>query len=365
MVTAVILVAAVFLLIAGMLLLRRTTKLHNSSKEEAEDKETGWMEVPRVPRPRSPLETVTFNEAIQSDALTKKIREYAPQRFAYELGLDPANIVIQTISLAKDRRSLTIAYKFSKHGRQRLKSGKAVIPLDQSSSSFLPVLRDKETGRFLELARARRIDPSRWAQVSSLTVSIAHMIAGFDVVSRLEQLDSKIAMLLQGREIDQKAELEKIYQMARERLAGELKQSDLEEMRRWRGELYRLRAIWRDELHNTIKSAPDPDMRLRLEYLLDRRAQKISDHLLSVAKKLLLTKVAFATDLYLAQETGTIDVFLRQTVADEGESWACVKNDLNKLAEKMNSTAGQNVKLLGEAVSAYTNVLRGLNLSEQ
>jgi hypothetical protein len=355
-----LLVTAVALLGVGTLLWQRTRSKRGSNSEIIALAETLQSQPPK-----SPLTQVSFDQALGSSALTDAIGEYSRKRFAYDLGLDPGNIVIQGVSFAKGRESLTVSYEFSKRGMRLWKAGKAVIPLDKHTGYALPVLSDKKTGEFIELAKGRKLDLSKFAQLSSILVSTAHVISNMDIVNRLEQIDRKLDVLVQGREIDQRAKLERIYQMARERLAGELRLEDYEDMRRWRGELYELRAIWREELYNAVRSAPNPEGWLQIKWAQNRRGEKTREHLLPTVKTLLLTKVALVTDLCLAEATGTIDGFVLQTVADEEKMWARVKNDLLKLADQMTCDLGpgKDVRLLAEAASTYTNVLQGLSFN--
>jgi hypothetical protein len=74
----------------------------------------------------------------------------------------------------------------------RLKAGSAYIPLHGGSNSLLPMLADKETGQFLEIAKGKSLHLLKLAEVSALVVSAAHIIAGMDVVKRLDKVDRKL-----------------------------------------------------------------------------------------------------------------------------------------------------------------------------
>jgi len=208
-----------------------------------------------LPRPVSPLLSVSFLDALNTSALGNSLGQYATDRMSYQLGIDPVNVVIQSVSLVKDQSSLHIAYEFSKRGMRLYKSGEAVIPMAKDAGGALPVLSDSHTARFIEMAKGRRIDPAKFAQISAIVVSVAHVISGMDVVRRLDVLDRKMDILIAGREIDQKAELESIYQMAKERLSGSISSRDQEELLRWRKDLYELRSVWRQELDRLIKTS--------------------------------------------------------------------------------------------------------------
>jgi hypothetical protein len=310
---------------------------------------------------------VTFDQALHSARLNDALHEYQKKRFAYELGLDPANIVVQGISMGENRKTITVAYEFSKGGTRMYRSGKAVIPLHKETGYLLPELSDKETGKLIELAKGRRIDPSKFAQVSLIVVSTAHVISGMDVVKRMEKLDRKLDVLLEGREFDQKAELEKIYQMARERLAGKVTEGDHQEMLRWRGELYELRSVWRQEFQALVANAPDPEewkVFSLSTWTQNWREKDTRSHMVEGAKKLRLTKLAFAVDLCLAHETGSIDKFVTLTVGDEQVLWAPLVESLNTLAGKMETKHSLDVRALAGAVCGFRDTLKAMSVKQ-
>lgn len=316
--------------------------------------------------PTSPLTEVSFAQALHTSALSDSFNQHAKERFAFELGLNFANVLIQGVSLAKDQRSLSIVYEFSKRGLELHRSGKAVIPLSIETGKVLPVLSDTHTGKFVEMAKGRPIDPARFAQVSSIVISVAHVISSMDVVNRLEALDRKLDVLLQGREIDQKAELGMIYQMARERLSGGVKQEDRAELLRWRGHLYKLRFAWQEELQNLIRSAPNPEDWKVLKpgtWKQDWREKGTSEHMVSGATKMRLTKLAFMMDVCLAQETGTIDKLLTQTAADEYVFWIPIMEEMQGMSRKAKGPDGDALRMLSEAVTGYTHLLEFLTSS--
>jgi hypothetical protein len=313
--------------------------------------------------PTSPLVYVSFDRALQSADLTNEVPAFARKRVAYSLGLDPANVVIQGMSLSENGDGILVSYEFSKRGMRLWQSRKAFVPTRLGSDNLIPQLSDAQTGRFIEQAQGKRVFPSHFPQISSLVVSAAHVIAGMDMVERLERLDRKLDVLLQGREFDQKAELEEIYQMARERLSGTLIATDRQDMLRWRGDLYRLRSVWRQELEQLIADSPDPDRRKLFHpttWKQNWREENTRDHMISGAKRLRLTKVAFAVDLYLAFETDSLDKFVTITMPDEQALWTPVVESIKALSAKMESEHAPDVKALAEAVCGYQDALKAI-----
>jgi hypothetical protein len=319
-------------------------------------------------RPVSPLLSVSFSDALNTSALGNSLGQYATDRMSYQLGIDPVNLVIQSVSLAKDQRSLHIAYEFTKRGMRLYKSGEAVIPMAKDAGGALPILSDSGTGRFIEMAKGRRIDPAKFAQISSIVVSVAHVISGLDVVRRLDVLDRNMDLLIAGREIDQKAKLESIYQMAKERLSGSISSRDQEDLLRWRKDLYELRSVWREELEHLIKTSPDLEERKLLKmgsWTQNGRERVASQHMISGAIKLRLTKLAFILDLYLAQETESIDKFVLATVPDEHRLWASIMGNVDSLSSKAKGAEGDSLRLLSATVTGYTNVLESIKARER
>jgi hypothetical protein len=358
----VLIAISVFLLVAAGLYVARSRKSRTLTETPCAE-----LSAPALVPPPSPLLEVTFDQALHSAGLTDALLEYQKKRFAYELGLDPANIVVQGISMGENRDSITVAYEFSKRGMRLFRSGKAVIPLHKETGYLLPELSDKKTGQLIELAKGRQIHPSNFAQVSSIIVSTAHVISSMDIVKRMEKLDRKLDALLQGREFDQKAELEMIYQMARERLAGKVTEADHQEMLQWRGELYKLRSVWRQEFQALVAGAPDPEEWRVFSpptWKQNWREEDTRSHMVEGAKKLRLTKLAFAVDLCLAHETRSINKFVTLTAADEQALWAPLVEDLNTLAGKMETKHSLDVKALADAVRGYRDSLKAMSFKQ-
>src|SRR6185437_10856968 len=97
------------------------------------------------------------------------------------------------------------------------------------------------------------------AQISSLIVSSAHIIAGLDNAKTLKRIEHKVDEVLKEWTREQKAELEEIYVMSREILSEPLTESSLNQLKAYRGKLVRLRAHWRQSIKDSLHDASDPD----------------------------------------------------------------------------------------------------------
>jgi len=317
-----------------------------------------------LPLPKSPMLRVSFEEAFETHALASAISDFGRESVAVGLGIDAAHVGLQALSLVQRGGQLVMAVQFTEAGTGALKAGSAYIPL-HGDSSVLPMLADKETGRFLEIAKCKSPNLLKLAEVSALIVSAAHVIAGMDVVKRLDKVDRKLDELLAGRVIDQRAKLKRIYLMAGELLAGVMTEGDRNQLRGYRSELLDLRLGWQGELARSLRQAPDPNKVSLINQLTKfgqgRREAKLKEALNENADRLRLYRTAFLMDLCLAQSTGTAHLFIRQTAAGELRSWSPIATDFRRLVEKItNPSVLTDVVPLRDAVTGFTSSLECL-----
>lgn len=318
-----------------------------------------------LPMPKSPMLRVSFEEAFETHALASAISDFGRESVAVGLGIDAANASIQALSLVERGGQLVMAVEFTEAGTGALKASTAYIPLHGDSNSRLPMLADKETGRFLEIAKVKSLHLLKLAEVSALIVSAAHIIAGMDVVKRLDKVDGKLDELLAGRVIDQRAKLKRIYLMARELLTGVLTEGDRNQLRGYRDELLDLRLGWQGEFLRSLRDAPDPDkvswINQRTKFGRRRREDKLDEALVDNADRLKLYRTAFLMDLCLAQSTGTAHLFIRQTAAEELRSWSPIASDFRTIADKISKPRLlSDVVPLRDAVNEFTSSLECL-----
>jgi hypothetical protein len=308
---------------------------------------------------------VSFEEAFETHALASAISDFGRESVAVGLGIDAANVGLQALSLVERGGQLVMAVEFTEAGTGALNAGSAYIPLHGRSNSLLPMLADKETGQFLEIAKGKSLHLLKLAEVSALVVSAAHIIAGMDVVKRLDKVDRKLEELLAGRVIDQRAKLKRIYLMAGELLAGVLTDGDRSQLRGYRAELLDLRLGWQGELARSLRQAPDPD---KVSWInrwtklgQGRREAKLKEALDDNADRLRLYRTAFLMDLCLAQSTGTAHLFIRQTAAGELRSLSPIATDFRRLVAKItNPSVLSDVVPLRDAVTGFTSSLECL-----
>lgn len=315
-------------------------------------------------RPISPFARVSFEQALNSSSLENELGSYGRSYIGYAFGLDTANVAIQGLALSSER--LQIVYEFSQQGTHLVKTGNAVIPLEKGSGGMLPMLSDAKTHEFLEQAKGHvvHIDRARLAEISSIVVSIAHIVSNADLVKRLERTERKLDRLLIGRSIDQTAELGSIYSMVRERSSRDMiGESNLST--EWRRKLQVLRRTWSGEIESQTKIAPDPSKAKWYAlgtWTAEWRDNTVAKHLAGIAEKVRLCRVALLVDLYLAFETGATEGFVKTTVKDEFEAWTAVTQNLKLLANAATTDRGEYTRILSQVCQAYEEVLRGMSL---
>ena len=313
--------------------------------------------------PASPLTMISFQQALEVGGLEQEIEDYSKKLIGFSFGLDAANVAIQEVSLSD--KEMRIAWGFTKkRGMKRFKSKKAIIQLESGSGRALPFLVVSETHKFIEQAKGALDISARIAEVSASVVAIAHVISNADLVRRMKTINRKIDVLARGRAIDQEAKLAKIYQGARERLQEGINEAYLMEMRSWRDDLFELRRVWRTEIEDKLRDAPDTRKSKFLRpstWLEKKREQALKEHLIDVAHRIRLTRLSLLIDLCLAHETRTTDVFITVTVADESKLWSGAVDKLNSLADEMRTEEGDGVRALAGACQGYRDALYGLS----
>jgi hypothetical protein len=83
------------------------------------------------------------------------ISNYGRENLLFSVGADPANVVIQALAIRETQRGLTLVCEMSDKGRHLFKEGKAVLALHRDSGGYLPILRDKESKKFIEILRGK------------------------------------------------------------------------------------------------------------------------------------------------------------------------------------------------------------------
>jgi hypothetical protein len=268
----------------------------------------------------------TFATASERCALSG-LREMLNSRAA-----DGITLTINTVQLLGSGAELVVSA--SAHGQKLLESGVAVISQHRSSGQLLPILRDRETGKIIELLKGEFKNSFQLAALSAAVIGAAHMIAGADIAKHLKAVEARLDLVIAFRRIDQMSTLERIYTAAKELIAGPLGEAERWEMWRLRNELRELRLAWRREFHHHLNLIEDPQQASWFQRMFtfqktsdERIYGKITDAQINLA----LLEYSLRLDHALAVTGGTIEKF-QSTLADE-------LNELQELAGLLQSKA--------------------------
>jgi hypothetical protein len=138
---------------------------------------------------------VSFHDALHTHALTTQVDSYYRSAIGTLMSGDGLNAAIQSIAMTGDK--LELVYSFSDEAKRLYDSGKAVIPVHLASGRRLPWMMDRN-GIIIEQAKGAGVVTVRLAQATALIVSAAHIVAGLDMVRRLEAVDRKLSILVAG-----------------------------------------------------------------------------------------------------------------------------------------------------------------------
>lgn len=311
--------------------------------------------------PPSPLTTVPFASALQSQELGLALKEYCASSLTNLLSGDGANIAIQTLLLSSNE--LTLVYKFSREATALYEAGKLTIPLHRESGRLLPWMMDKD-GMVFEQAKSASMMAARLASVWAVVVSTAHIISGLDVLKRLENIDKKMDILVSGRAIDQEAQLARIYIESASILRHPLTVEAVRRLVQFRYDLFQLRHTWRGEIASLVKAAVLPDKPVLYPSSWWRRGsreKKVVDPLVACADKLRNLRLAMMTDVCLAYASGTAADLLVNAVPTERDFWAPLNREMRQLEGRFRHKNGKvPMETLRGAVEGYSELLNGI-----
>lgn len=190
-----------------------------------------------------------FDELIsQPDIFAGAFKESILANLNYRLmgtGLaQPGNILIQSVTLNQNVLTVT----FSPEGTRLLGLGQ----LSVMGNGSRPILVDA-AGRTVEIARLTPNVLQRLAAISGVVVSVANVISAADLAHRMQQMETKLDLLIAYRRIDQEAKLEGVFYAARELCAGPISSDERRQLRQLRQELRELRIVLRKEWQRELE----------------------------------------------------------------------------------------------------------------
>ena len=311
---------------------------------------------------------LSFADSLDPEQFVIASRESALNRlnglFAAQAA-DDMTVIVDSVKLLSSRTELV--FSLSRKGQKLVADGIAEFPRHRQSGRILPYIIDSKTGKALEMAKgvptATRL-LGRLANMPGLVVSAAHLIAGADIAKRLAQIDSNVNALIEYRRIDQLAELERIYTVARELCSEPVSQDTLGELRRLRGELRKGRFVWRREFLSSLNRIEDPKdgpwLGRRLSFQRNRIERDIIEKISEGQEQLGLIEYSIRLDHVLAVISDRVSVF-EDTLAGEIRYLQEITALLRSKAEFISSkNQDQTLELLINSMSSVTEQFRGL-----
>ena len=310
--------------------------------------------------PPSPITRISFDDAMFSERFGSAIEQYCNDSLGIALSGDGLNVLVQSVLLSSNE--LNLVYKFSPAGTRLFEAGQASIPLHRESGRLLPLMRDR-SGQFIEQAKGANMLAPRLAASWALVVSAAHLIAGVDVVKRLNEIDRNLSLLAQGRRIDQVSKLDRIYTESRSLLRGRIDTSVVQKLKTYRYETYELRKTWCREISHSLDSLNLPDRdwwHYSSWWLRKKREDEAITFLVPIAQNLEMLRVALLTDACLALASGTTEDFFENAVPSERSLWAHAIAELDRLKNHFRKDATRDqIKIISAGVDRYFGILEG------
>jgi len=242
--------------------------------------------------------------------------------------------------LVESRKEFIFTY--SNKGEQLYKEGKAVFSIHKASGRNLPMLKDVNTGKTLEILKGVSNNAAKIAALSAIVVSAAHLISGADLAKKMESISEGVDFLVAGRRIDQLAELEAIYAHTKAVLSEPLTDASIGELRWECRELTKLRSIWRRELEYHLQRIADPGERAWLTRKLSRdltQDRKIVKKLSPLECEISLVDFSFLLQLSISDAIGAGHHFIYDVLPEELRS---LNRTAKILQEKVLYISGKN-----------------------
>lgn len=314
--------------------------------------------------PPSPLLSMAASTKLTQGVLVAALERQCDEIFtALSLSGDGLNIVIEGMTSSLGNGD--IVYKFSNHAMKLYRSGEAKILVHEATGKLLPVMQDSG-GRFLEQAKGTISLAPHLAQVGSLAVSAAHLIAGYDLSRRVANLQKSVEFLIAAREIDQQAILGRSFVEARMQLAkppSAFREAALEKIRY---DLAQLRMAWRGEIVQSI--APTKNLKeARVWHLRTKARNKgfekdVLKYASSIAEKLEATGAALMIDTMIAFSTGTLDDLRHNVLAREVSEWDVLDQMAREMVDAFHDKRKAASMRLAEGIAGYVRIVRQLRI---
>jgi len=257
----------------------------------------------------SPLTLFTYQEA-------KKICQVGPE--AIQLSLDCAgssSVKMTEIGFSADFDFFEFVAEIRHSSEDIVKAAEKVrIAFDKITGKLKPLA----SGQLVSsIADALKNIPDFFDKLSGLMAQsilpLAHYLSNKDQARTLREINKKLDVLFNFREIDQEAELKSIYIHTAQELSTRTPIYATERFDDDKRGLRRLRYVWAEEILLRLRNAPD----FTNAVFRKRKEKSYCHYLLPCAQRLQLFQLAFFTDLCLAYATGSTREFIAVTVKED------------------------------------------------
>ncbi len=311
--------------------------------------------------PPSPLLSLPADAKLTQSVLASALHQQCDAIFTSIVTVDAINIVVEGVSTAATKGE--IIYKFSEHAMELYRRGEATIAVHAETNKFLPLMQDS-SGKILEQAKGTLAAAPQLAQVLSLVVSAAHLIAGHDLSQRVKKLQKSVDFLIAGRTIDKKARLDRYFIQARGELAKpitELRQSRLSDISY---SLAQLRMEWRGEIEALIEVSDHLEStkwwHLRTKSSNKGIQRELTDAAPIIGQKLESIGSALLIEAMLALSTNSLDELRNNTLTREVTEWAELDSMCQRMVVHFSGKRLAETSQIAAGVADYLTIVRQL-----
>lgn len=317
----------------------------------------------------NPLGGLTFRDSLEPQRFGDACSSWALARTNRSLALSAGDgivVAVQAMTMVHGRAELVV--RASREGAAMLRDGSAVIARYRKTGQLIPQLVDAKTGKVIEHMKEVAADriTAQLASISTMAVACCHMVSAADLARRMSRVESKVDLLLELRQVDQQARLERIFEEAREILGHSIDAPAADSLRRLRADLHELRATWAREVEaelRRIEPLPErgwiwqrltPDVVDR--HLRRRERQARTNPVSAVAPKVALMEYSLRLELCLAVAGDRLPEFQERLIGE--------RETLTRLANLLTTKVGMlapAARMTGDpaALGALATALRG------
>lgn len=219
---------------------------------------------------------------------------------------------------AAQARDLILS-KFPEATARMLKNESAVQVVTKSGERLLVAV-DKNGRKFI--SQAKQVDPTmaaRLAQIGTLVVGAAHIIASYDNAKNIKAIDAKVDVLIEQNSNELLAELAAIFESLKEQLHSAESEEGRTHLLALKHKLKVIRSRWFLDIESELKTIKNPSDRNFLVRLFSRKkttVQNLMNELSAQEEPLYLIRFSLQMEQVIAEVLGGSDKFNDLTLPD-------------------------------------------------